>query len=229
MTMPIIAEKAEPHSAQKTHILLIEDEINVAKGLELILSEEGYDVDIAMTGSSALEMFRGNGFDLVIADLRLPDIDGMDVLQQISDQEHETKMLVITGYPSVATAVRAVKMGVADYLSKPFTDDVLKSSVKEALKAKQAASMEKLLVETEEQRLIQKREVIRVLERTAKDAEFSNELMDKGSDALQGYQLTRQAKAAIISGDLEWIRKHVGELTEEQLQFIHRRLEREAW
>jgi DNA-binding NtrC family response regulator len=229
MMMPTSAEKAEPRSVQKSHILLIEDEINVAKGLELILKEEGHDVDIAMTGLSALEMFRGNGFDLVIADLRLPDIDGMDVLQQISDEEHGTKMLVITGYPSVSSAVRAVKMGVVDYLSKPFTDDVLKASVNDALKAKQAASMEKLLVETEEQRLIQKREVIRVLDRTTKDAEFWSELMDKGSDALQGYQLTRQAKAAIVSGDLEWIQKHVGKLTEEQLQFVHRRLEREAW
>ena len=89
--------------------------------------------------------------------------------------------------------------------------------------------MEQLLVETEEGRLIQKREVIRVLERTTKDAEFWDELLEKGSEALQGYRLSRQAKAAITSGDLEWIRKHVGELSEEQLAFIHKRLEREAW
>jgi DNA-binding response OmpR family regulator len=229
MIMPTIAERARPKSLQRPHILLVEDEINVAKGLEVILSEEGYDVDLAMTGLSALKMFRGNGFDLVIADLRLPDIDGMDVLQQVSDERHGTGMLVITGYPSVSSAVKAVKMGAIDYLSKPFTDDALKASVKEALRVKQDASMEKLLTETEEQRLIQKQEVIRVLDRTSKDTEFWQELMEKGSDALQEYRLTRPAKAAIISGDLEWIRKHVGDLSDEQLSFINKRLEREAW
>jgi len=138
-------------------------------------------------------------------------------------------MLVITGYPSVSSAVKAVKMGVNDYLRKPFTEDEFKSAVATALKSRQGASMEDLLVETVEGRLIQKREVIRVLERTTKDVEFWDELVEKGSEALQGYRLSRQAKAAIISGDLEWIRKHVGELSAEQLRFIHKRLEREAW
>jgi DNA-binding NtrC family response regulator len=209
--------------------LLVEDEANVGKGLQMVLREEGYEVELATTGLSALETFRGNGFSLVVADLRLPDIDGMDVLKQISAERPETKLLVITGYPSVSSAVKAVKMGVIDYLRKPFTEDEFKAAVESALKSKQGASMEQLLVETEEGRLIQKREVIRVLERTAKDAEFWDELMEKGSEALQGYRLTRQAKAAILSGDVEWIRKHVGELSDEQLTFIRKRLEREAW
>jgi DNA-binding response OmpR family regulator len=213
----------------KPHILLVEDEANVGKGLQMILSEEGYEVDLAMTGMSALERFRSNGFNLVVADLRLPDIDGMDVLKQISSERPGTKLLVITGYPSVSSAVRAVKMGVIDYLRKPFTEDEFKTAVSSALKSRQGASMEQLLIETEEGRLIQKQEVIRVLERTTKDAEFWDELMEKGSEALQGYRLTRQAKAAILSGDVEWIRKHVGELSEQQLTFIRKRLEREAW
>lgn len=215
--------------AARSHILLVEDELNVAKGLQMVLTEEGYAVDLAMTGMSALETFRGNGFNLVVADLRLPDIDGMEVLTQISNERPETKMLIITGYPTVASAVKAVKMGVFDYLRKPFTEDEFKAAVSGALTSKQGASMEELLVETEEGRLIQKREVTRVLNRTARDADFWNDLMETGSEALKGYQLSRQAKAAITSGDLEWIRKHVGELDEKQLQFIYKRLEREAW
>jgi len=216
-------------TAEKPHILLVEDEVNVGKGLQMVLREEGYEVALAMTGLGALETFRSNGFSLVVADLRLPDIDGMDVLKEISIERPETKLLVITGYPSVASAVKAVKIGVIDYLRKPFTEDEFKSAVAAALKSRQGASMEHLLTETTEGRLIQKREVIRVLERTAKDSEFWGELVEKGSQALEGYKLTRQAKAAILSGDLEWIRKHVGELTQEQLAFINKRLEREAW
>jgi len=226
---PIQEAAASRQTFPKPHILIVEDEVNVGKGLQMVLSEEGYEVELAMTGLSALETFRGNGFNLVVADLRLPDIDGMDVLKQISEERPETKMLVITGYPSVSSAVQAVKMGVIDYLRKPITEGELKSAVATALKSKQGASMEQLLLETEEGRLIQKREVIRVLDRTTKDAEFWDELMEKGSEALQGYQLTRQAKAAIISGDLDWIRKHIGELSDEQLRFINKRLEREAW
>ena len=227
--MNAMQSATERESPSRPHILLVEDELNVAKGLQMILNEEGYEVDLAMTGLGALSTFRGNGFNLVVADLRLPDIDGMEVLKQISEERPETKMLVITGYPSVSSAVKAVKMGVNDYLRKPFTEDEFKSAVATALKSRQGASMEDLLVETEEGRLIQKREVIRVLERTTKDVEFWDELVEKGSEALQGYRLSRQAKAAIISGDLEWIRKHVRELSAEQLRFIHKRLEREAW
>jgi len=216
-------------ASQKPHVLLVEDDANVGKGLQMVLREEGYAVDLAMTGLSALETFRANGFGLVVADLRLPDIDGMDVLKQISTERPETKMLVITGYPSVSSAVTAVKLGVIDYLRKPFTEDEFKSAIATASKSRQGASMEQLLVETHEGRLIQKREVIRLLERTTKDSEFWDELMERGSEALEGYRLSRQAKAAILSGDLEWIRKHVGELSDKQLSFINKRLEREAW
>ncbi|MBI5116503.1 response regulator [Candidatus Poribacteria bacterium] len=211
------------------HVLLVEDEVNVAKGLQMVLSEEGYEVALAVTGQTALETFRGNGFNLVVADLRLPDIDGMELLETISGERPETRMLVITGYPTVASAVKAVKIGVFDYLRKPFTEDEFKTAVKGALQSRQGASMEELLVETERGRLVQKQEVIQVLDRTTRDADFWTALMEKGSEALKDYQLTKRAKAAIVSGDLDWIRKNVGELSEEKLRFIHKRLEREAW
>jgi DNA-binding response OmpR family regulator len=229
MIVNALQESIRGEPSQGAHILLVEDEPSVAKGLQMVLNEEGYDVDLAMTGLGALETFHGNGFNLVVADLRLPDIDGMEVLKQISEERPEVKMLIITGYPSVSSAVKAVKMGVIDYLRKPFTEDEFRTAVAGALKSRQGASMEDLLLETEEGRLIQKREVIRVLNRTAHEPDFWHELMETGSEALQGYRLSRQAKAAIVSGDVEWLRKHVGDLTENQLQFIYKRLEREDW
>ena len=210
-------------------ILVMEDELSVAKGLEMILTEEGYAVDLAMTGHSALDKFNQKSFDLLVADLRLPDMDGMDVIKEVKDRQPETEAIIITGYPSVSTAVNSVKIGVFEYIRKPFTDDEFKGAVQGALKKKKEASMEKLIADTEKGRLIQKQEVIRVLERTSKDADFWRDLMETGSDALDGYNLSSRAKAAIVSGDLKWIKQNVGELNEEQLTFIYKRLEREAW
>jgi predicted nucleotide-binding protein (sugar kinase/HSP70/actin superfamily) len=101
--------------------------------------------------------------------------------------------------------------------------------VEKALRQREKESLEKLIVETQQERLIQKEEVLRVLERANQDMDFMRALMEKGSEVLQEYRLSRKAKAAIVSGDLEWIRKNVGELNEEQLRFIYKRLEREAW
>ncbi|MFC1531749.1 response regulator [Thermodesulfobacteriota bacterium] len=222
-------QKIEAKPPVPPHILVMEDEFSVAKRLRLVLDEEGYAVDLAMTGQSALEKSNKKIFDLLVAALRLPDIDGMEVIKQVKRQRPETEAIIITGYPSVSSAVESVKIGVYDYLRKPFTDDELKDAVQGALKRKDAASIEEVIVETEKERLIQKQEVINVLNRTSEDTNFWRELMETGSKALDGYRLSNEAKAAIVCGDLKWVKEHVGELTREQLMFMYKRLEREAW
>jgi len=227
--MNTIQETIRSEPAYRPHVLLMEDEMNVAKGLEMVMREEGYEVDLADTGQGALDKFRASEFDLLVADLRLPDMDGMDVVQHVREKRPKTNVVIITGYPSVSSAVQAVRMGVSDYLRKPFTEDEFKTAVKSALKEKEKESMEELIVETQKERLIQKEEVTRVLERAYQNGEFWRVLMENGSETLKEYRLSRKAKAAILSGDLDWIRKNIGELTEEQLMFIYKRLEREAW
>ena len=118
-------------------VLIMEDEVSVAKGLGMVLSEEGYKVDLAMTGRSALDSFNQKMFDLLVADLRLPDIDGMEVIRQVKRRRPDTEVLVITGYSTVTTAVEAMKLGASDYLSKPFTEDEFLSAVKGALVTKE--------------------------------------------------------------------------------------------
>ena len=213
------------------HILLMEDEYSIANGLKMVLTEEGYAVDLAMTGQSALDSFFNNGFDLLVADLRLPDIDGFEVIKQVKAKRPETEVVVITGYSSVYSAVDAMKLGVYDYLPKPFTEDEIKRAVSGALENKKKAMETEQVetAETQEEKLIQKREVTNVLNRTAEDEAFWTELMENGSEALQEYNLSSEAKAAIISGDLKWINERVGELTQKQLMFIFKRLEREVW
>jgi ActR/RegA family two-component response regulator len=216
-------------TAYRPHVLLVEDEATVARGLKMVMDEGGYDVDLADTGLIALNKFRAKKFDLMVADLRLPDIDGMEVIEHVRASRPETKVVIITGYPSVATAVKAVKIGVSDYLRKPFTDDEFIMAVETAIKDQQKDSLEKLIIDTQEERLIQRQAVIQVLENASQYPSFWQKLMEDGSEALKGYRLSSAAKAAILSGDLNWIRENVGELTAGQLQFIYKRLEREAW
>jgi len=212
-----------------SHILLVEDEPNVAKGLKLVLDDEGYQVDWAANGNDALTKFRGNGFKLVVTDLRLPDINGMEVIREIKNERPDTEVVVITGYPSEETAVASAKMGVRDYLKKPFTDDEFKAAVQGALTLRRDTGEDLFLSDTEEGRLIQKREVLRVLNRTSEDMAFWRELMEYGSDALDPYRISMRGKAAISSGDLRWINENIGELTQKQLRFVIKRMEREAW
>jgi len=227
--MNAIQETVRNEPTYRPNVLLMEDEMNIAKGLAMVMHEEGYEVDLASTGHAALDKFKSDGFDLLVADLRLPDMDGMDVVQYVREKQPEINVIIITGYPSVSSAVQAVKIGVSDYLRKPFTEDEFKTAVKSAMKKKEKESMEELIVETQRERLIQKEEVTRVLERAYHDGEFWRELMEDGSEALKEYHLSKKAKAAILSGDLEWIKKNIGELTEEHLMFVYKRLEREAW
>jgi ActR/RegA family two-component response regulator len=229
--MTRLQEKTATNFEVPPHILVMEDDLSVAKGLEMVLSEEGFDVNLAGTGELAMEAFKQKRFDLLVADLRLPDIDGMEVIKQVKAAKPETEVIVITGYGTTATAVEAMKLGVHDFLPKPFTEDQIKAAIDEALQAHvekpTAVAIQK--AETEEEKLIQKREVLGVLSRTAEDTDFWVDLMENGSLALADYKLSSEAKAAVASGDLKWINENVGELTQKQLMFIYKRLEREAW
>lgn len=212
------------------HILIMEDEEVVAKGLEMVLTEEGYNVDLAFTGEQALETFSSDKYDLLVADLRLPDIDGMEVVKRVKEQQPETEVVIITGYSSVTSAVDAMKIGVFDYLTKPFVETEIKEAVHGALqKIHEEEARIKGRVSNEESKLIEKRELISVLDRTAEDREFWADLMDNGYEVLEDYTLSNEAKVAIMSGDLGWINRNIGELTQKQLMFISNRSECEVW
>jgi DNA-binding NtrC family response regulator len=228
------AETLTPTHDETASILVMEDETTVAKGLEMVLSEAGYEVALAATGHAAVDTMFEKRFDLLVADLRLPDMDGMDVIKMAKEKWPDTEVVVITGYSSVNSVVTSMRLGVYDYLPKPFTEEQITDAIRSALKEKEEekerpAKRIAARVETEEEKLIQKREVIRVLNRTADDMAFWKDLMEHGSVALDEYHLSREARAAITSGDLKWLNKHVGELTQKQLMFIFKRLEREAW
>ncbi len=109
------------------HILLIEDEKITRITLTDTLRDEGYSVTACATGKEGLEAFRSASFDVVLTDLRLPAMSGIDILKHVRSEAPDCKVIVMTAYASVDTAVEALKFGAYDYLTKPFSPDELLS------------------------------------------------------------------------------------------------------
>ena len=98
----------------------------------MVLSENGHSVDRCMTGKKGLHAIEQGSYDVILLDMKLPDIDGMEILKTIREKTPATCVIVMTGYSTMSNAVEAMKLGAADYLSKPFTDDELISAVEKS-------------------------------------------------------------------------------------------------
>ncbi|MDE3166599.1 MAG: sigma-54-dependent Fis family transcriptional regulator, partial [Acidobacteriota bacterium] len=116
-----------PHMSPGTRgkVLVIDDEIDIREGLELLLTTEGYLADTAHNGTEGLAKLAANSYDLVLLDLMMPDIGGMQVLEEFRKRDRETPVFMITAYGSVEAAVKALKLGANDYFSKPWDNDKL--------------------------------------------------------------------------------------------------------
>jgi len=146
----------------------------------------------------------------------------MRVLRDVKRAKPSLPVVIITGYATVRSAVQAMKLGAADYLEKPFNPEGLLKAVGSALGI--AASQA-----PEEQALIHKEELIKILERAASDSKFIYDLLYYGTDALDEYDLTGPEKLAIWTGDIEWIEKHIGQLTPLQKRWLELRKRAEIW
>ncbi len=114
-------------------ILLIDDEPDSCKALSLLLKRSGYRIESCQSGEEALSILNTQSFDLVISDLLLPGVNGIDILKHIKEHAPETCVILITGNASAETAVEAMKEGALDYITKPFNFERLKIQVAKAL------------------------------------------------------------------------------------------------
>jgi len=114
-------------------ILVIDDEDIIRISCERTLSSHDYEVKSATSGKEGLELLEEEPFSLILLDIKMPDMDGVEVLKKIKERWPETKVIMITGYSTVESAVKTLKLGAFNYLEKPFTPDVLLEAVKEAL------------------------------------------------------------------------------------------------
>jgi len=111
------------------NILVIDDERVICDACHLILSEKGHTVERQLSGKSGLEALESEQYDVVLLDMMLPDMDGMNVLKMIKKERPEVCIIVMTGYSTVSNAVKAMKLGALDFLAKPFTDDELVAAI----------------------------------------------------------------------------------------------------
>ncbi|MEO8238282.1 MAG: sigma-54 dependent transcriptional regulator [Flavobacterium sp.] len=118
-------------------ILLIEDDISFCKLLEKFLIKKAFDVTIAFSADEARLAIKKEPFDLILTDLRLPDSDGIGLMTEFKASNPEIPVVLMTGYSDVNTAVKAIKNGAADYISKPFNPDEVLLVITNALKAPQ--------------------------------------------------------------------------------------------
>jgi len=118
-------------------ILIVEDDLNTLSGLVEIIKDEGYDVVGVESGKKALRLLEREQFDLMLTDLRMPDIDGLELYEKSRSYNADMKAVVMTAFSSVKEAVEAMKKGVYEYLTKPLNLDELFLTIKKAVQEKQ--------------------------------------------------------------------------------------------
>lgn len=123
----------DSETAVKKKILVVDDEKSMREMLEIFLRKEGYDVETVEDGAKAEEKTRKNHYDLVILDLKMPNMDGMTFLQRLKERDSDTQVIIITAYSSPESAMEAMKMSAYDYIPKPFNFEKFRIAVQNAL------------------------------------------------------------------------------------------------
>ncbi|GGG50529.1 sigma-54-dependent transcriptional regulator [Bizionia arctica] len=120
-------------SLNKENILLVDDDVHILELLQRHLKSLNYHTYKAISVKEAIEILKDKSIDLLITDLKMPGVDGLELVKYVSDHFPDIPKLVVTGYPSIDGALEAMKSGVMDYLTKPFTKEELKIAVSKSL------------------------------------------------------------------------------------------------
>ena len=124
---------------KQMRILVVDDEPRICQLIEELLKLEGYQIDVSFSGTDALEMIKQYNYQMLITDLKMPGIDGLELIQKAKEQNPEIRTIMVTGYTTVDTAVQSLRHGVDDYITKPFNIFELKKAVKQTLHTRQVA------------------------------------------------------------------------------------------
>jgi two-component system response regulator PilR (NtrC family) len=130
------------------HLLIVDDERSMRELLEYMLSREGYTISLADCGRRAVEMVSENDYDLILCDIRLGDITGLEVLRAAKQKSPHTVVIMISAYATTETAVEAMNEGAYDYVPKPFDNEEIKQTIANALERK-TLDAERLIIEDE--------------------------------------------------------------------------------
>ena len=119
--------------SESVRILVIDDEESIRRTVSMTLKHEGYSVDTAQNGKQAIEMTEANFYNLALIDIRLPDMEGTELLTALKETTPKMIKIILTGFPALENAVRAINKGVDGYLIKPVNPDELLRFIKEFL------------------------------------------------------------------------------------------------
>ncbi len=119
--------------SEQARILIIDDDENITQVVAAILEDKGYQVDVANSGNEAIRKSEANHYDLMLIDIRLPDMEGTELLTKIHDTTPKVRKIIVTGYPTLQNAVSAVNSGADAYIMKPFDVEKMLATVAEQL------------------------------------------------------------------------------------------------
>lgn len=119
----------------KARILVVDDEESIREFLDIMLKKEGYEVSVVEDGQQALDTIKKKSFDLIISDLQMPNVTGIELLRQVKDQYPDLLFMMITAFGTTETAVEAMKLGAYDYITKPFKIDEVRLNIANALRS----------------------------------------------------------------------------------------------
>ena len=123
---------------KNSRILIVDDDENIRKTMKAILEDEGYVVDLATTGNEAVEMTQETAYNIALLDIRLPDMEGVELLKLMKDNVPRTRKIMVTGYPSMQNAISALNKNADAYLVKPVDIEKLLNMVKEQLRLQES-------------------------------------------------------------------------------------------
>jgi DNA-binding NtrC family response regulator len=121
-------------SEKQVRILVIDDDENIRKVVYTILKDKGYNVDTAGSGNEAISKTKNEHYDLMLVDIKLPDMEGTEILTQINDTVPRIRKIIVTGYPTLQNAVTAVNHGADAYIMKPFDVEKMLATIEDQLK-----------------------------------------------------------------------------------------------
>ena len=118
--------------SQQPSVLVVDDESSILDTLRILLRKEGYEVTTAQGGKAGLEQIRSGNHAIVLTDVRMPQVSGLDILQAAKDQDPETPVILMTAQASLQTAIQSVNQGAFHYIQKPFSNDELLTILRRA-------------------------------------------------------------------------------------------------
>lgn len=123
---------------KKTSVLVIDDEAGIGDILQKILAQDGHDVLTATNGKDGIQHVKKGKVDLVILDIKMPEMDGIEVLEKIHEIDKNIVVIMLTAYGTLGTAREAMRLGAYDYITKPFDNEFVKAMVKEGLETRRS-------------------------------------------------------------------------------------------